>query len=197
MTRWPQRRHPRPGLRLYAVFSGGSELTCRRRSRTRRETGLFLPTSGTAVIASPRRASPVYASACENLTMSFQVRQRQWRVVAASRSAIGDPQALPKRSLGHGCGRRDTAASGWDNAGPGSRLWPPDGSRVASASLRTQQPRCPHCGASGAGCDPLTWLGGRRCCDACTGDHDAPTTERNTMIDTSVPPGVRTRSSSC
>ena len=36
---------------------------------------------------------------------------------------------------------------------------------------------CPHCEASGAGCDSLTWLRGQSCCERCTGDHDERTPE--------------------
>lgn len=37
---------------------------------------------------------------------------------------------------------------------------------------RTDRRTCPYCEASAAGCRSLEWLRGRRCCDACSGDHD-------------------------
>ena len=48
------------------------------------------------------------------------------------------------------------------------------------AADRDTQPRrrprlkpCPHCGASGVGCDSLTWLRGTPCCEKCgDGNHD-------------------------
>lgn len=44
---------------------------------------------------------------------------------------------------------------------------------------RTDRKLCPACEASAAGCRSNEWLRGRRCCDACTGDHDdQPTNER-------------------
>jgi hypothetical protein len=42
---------------------------------------------------------------------------------------------------------------------------------------RTQLRPCPFCGASGAGCDSLTWLRGQSCCAKCDGDHEGGTTD--------------------
>jgi len=36
----------------------------------------------------------------------------------------------------------------------------------------TSRALCRHCGASPNGCQAVHLLAGRRCCDACTGDHD-------------------------
>jgi len=35
---------------------------------------------------------------------------------------------------------------------------------------------CASCEATPQGCDSNYWLRSRRCCDACTGDHDTTTT---------------------
>ncbi|WP_182481181.1 hypothetical protein [Nocardioides immobilis] len=46
------------------------------------------------------------------------------------------------------------------------------------ATTPDQKPRrvdrkdCAHCGGSAAGCRSVEWLAGRRCCEACPGDHD-------------------------
>ena len=38
---------------------------------------------------------------------------------------------------------------------------------------RTDRKACSTCGGSAAGCRSVEWLGGRRCCEPCPGDHDA------------------------
>lgn len=37
---------------------------------------------------------------------------------------------------------------------------------------RTDRKACQHCDGSASGCRSLEWLSGRRCCEACDGDHD-------------------------
>jgi hypothetical protein len=36
---------------------------------------------------------------------------------------------------------------------------------------------CRFCGASGAGCDSLSWLRGQSCCPRCTGEHEQETAD--------------------
>jgi len=42
--------------------------------------------------------------------------------------------------------------------------------------VRKDRRTCAYCEASAAGCKSNEWLRGRRCCEACTGDHDAGAT---------------------
>jgi len=37
---------------------------------------------------------------------------------------------------------------------------------------RTDRGACAYCEGSASGCRSREWLTGRRCCEACAGDHD-------------------------
>lgn len=40
---------------------------------------------------------------------------------------------------------------------------------------RADRKSCPICEASASGCRSIEWLRGRRCCEACGGNHDEGT----------------------
>jgi hypothetical protein len=42
----------------------------------------------------------------------------------------------------------------------------------AAPPVRKDRKSCPNCEASPQACRSNEWLRGRRCCEACTGDHD-------------------------
>ena len=44
---------------------------------------------------------------------------------------------------------------------------------------RTDRKTCPFCEGSAAGCASNEWLRGRRCCEACAGNHDHDNTKEN------------------
>ncbi len=44
--------------------------------------------------------------------------------------------------------------------------------QIPAPERRTDRKPCPSCEGSASGCRSVEWLRGRRCCDACPGDHD-------------------------